>query len=163
MPSLDIDLATDIDDALDDIDDLIEESIEGVRDGINRSAFRGARIATRNAPKDQGLLQSTIDVGQKATTRNLEAKVKAGSPKTRDEGFDYAIAMEFGTDPHVITPNQAEALRFEDAEGEPVFAARVEHPGTPAQPYLRPALQEHESDLTENIGAEIQRLVDRRF
>jgi len=154
MPSLDIDLATDIDDALDDIDDLIEESIEGVRDGINRSAFRGARIATRNAPKDQGLLQSTIDVGQKATTRNLEAKVKAGSPKTRDEGFDYAIAMEFGTDPHTITPDAKDALAFE-VGGEQVVVGKVEHPGTDGFKYMQKAADEVRPQIPGNIREEV--------
>jgi hypothetical protein len=159
MPSLDIDLASDIDDALDDIDDLIEQSTKGVRDGINRSAFRGAQIATRNAPKDHGLLQSTIDVGKQATTRDLEAKVKAGSPKTRDEGFDYAIAMEFGTDPHTITPDEKDALAFE-VGGEQVVVGKVEHPGTDGFGYMQKAADRIQSQIPGNIREQVNERIE---
>lgn len=60
---------------------------------------------------------------------------------------EYAIFVEFGTDPHLITPDDAEALKFEGKilpgvpETETIFATRVLHPGTDAQPFMRPALR----------------------
>ena len=48
----------------------------------------------------------------------------------------YADHVEFGTDPHEITPTTKEALFWPGAD-HPV--RKVNHPGTPAQPTLRPA------------------------
>lgn len=140
------------DEFADEIEDLRDDLTDGIDSGVATTAAQVERSAKQRVPVDTGNLRASLRFRRRA-------------PATYAVGTNvqYAPDVEFGADPHVITPNQAEALRFEDANGEPVFAARVEHPGTPAQPFLRPALREHESDLTENIEAEIQRLVDRRF
>lgn len=63
----------------------------------------------------------------------------------------YAAAVEFGTGPHIIEPrkDRAEAsgqlrtnphLRWKTDGGGEVFAKRVKHPGTTAQPFMRPAV-----------------------
>lgn len=49
---------------------------------------------------------------------------------------EYAPHVEFGTGPHEIT---GDPLVFEGRDGELVFTDRVMHPGTPAQPFMRPA------------------------
>lgn len=50
---------------------------------------------------------------------------------------DYWATVEFGSGPHIIRPVNAKALSWPGAT-HPV--AYVNHPGTPAQPFLRPAL-----------------------
>ena len=50
---------------------------------------------------------------------------------------NYATDVEMGTSPHVIKPRFKRALHWEGAD-HPV--AKVNHPGTRAQPYLRPSL-----------------------
>lgn len=50
---------------------------------------------------------------------------------------NYATDVEMGTAPHVILPRNKKALHWPDAR-HPV--ARVNHPGTQPQPFLRPAL-----------------------
>jgi hypothetical protein len=50
---------------------------------------------------------------------------------------DYWKYVEYGTGPHVIRPNGKKALFWEGA-AHPV--AKVNHPGSPAIPFLRPAL-----------------------
>jgi hypothetical protein len=50
---------------------------------------------------------------------------------------NYATDVEMGTAAHVILPRNKKALSWPDAE-HPV--ARVNHPGTAPNPYLRPAL-----------------------
>lgn len=50
---------------------------------------------------------------------------------------NYATDVELGTPPHVILPRNKKALYWPGA-AHPV--ARVNHPGTHAYPYLRPAL-----------------------
>lgn len=58
----------------------------------------------------------------------------------------YSAAVEFGTSPHVITPDDAEVLKF-TVDGETVYARSVDHPGTEAQPYMRPAVKGTERKL----------------
>ncbi|MFD4596723.1 hypothetical protein ACFWPQ_01695 [Streptomyces sp. NPDC058464] len=50
---------------------------------------------------------------------------------------NYATDVEMGTSPHVILPRNKKALYWPDAD-HPV--ARVNHPGTRPQPFLRTAL-----------------------
>lgn len=49
---------------------------------------------------------------------------------------DYAASVEFGSQPHTITARNAKVL----SDGKHIFGKTVRHPGTPAQPFLRPAL-----------------------
>lgn len=51
---------------------------------------------------------------------------------------DYSRYVEFGTAPHEISAKPGGFLRFAGRSGV-VFARRVNHPGTRAQPFLRPA------------------------
>lgn len=51
----------------------------------------------------------------------------------------YALFVHEGTGPHVIVPRRAKVLRFNTARGV-VFARKVYHPGTRAQPWLREAM-----------------------
>jgi len=50
--------------------------------------------------------------------------------------LSYAPHVEYGTRPHEIRPVRARALRF-TIESQVVFAMRVQHPGTRAQPFVR--------------------------
>ena len=53
------------------------------------------------------------------------------------------IWLEFtGTIPHIIVPVRAKALHWIDRKtGKDVFAMEVHHPGTQAQPHIRPAIK----------------------
>lgn len=51
---------------------------------------------------------------------------------------DYAIDVEKGTQPHIIRPKRAKALRF-SVGGEVRFANHVHHPGTKGSPFMYPA------------------------
>lgn len=53
---------------------------------------------------------------------------------------EYAIDVEYGTDPHTIRADEAEALHFK-VDGEEVFVQEVDHPGTTGQPFMRPAAE----------------------
>jgi hypothetical protein len=54
------------------------------------------------------------------------------------DGTNYGIYVEFGTEPHEIKPFDKMALNFMMG-GEEVFAKKVYHPGTRPQPFFRPA------------------------
>lgn len=66
---------------------------------------------------------------------------------------DYAAAVHNGTRPHVIVPRRGRYLRFQVGD-RTVYARRVQHPGTPARPYLATALREvaGRAGFTVSIG-----------
>lgn len=63
---------------------------------------------------------------------------------------DHAADVEFGTDPHTIEADDAEALHFE-LDGEEVFVKSVQHPGTEPQPFLRPAKRHIEANAEQYL------------
>ena len=83
--------------------------------------------AKRNVPVDSGDLQEDIDY---EIVSDTEARI--GSD------LDYAASVELGSRPHIIRARAGGVL----TDGSEFFGPEVNHPGTPAQPYLRPALYE---------------------
>lgn len=63
--------------------------------------------------------------------------------------------MNFGTDPHLITPDQANALRWVTDDGEEVFAMKSDHPGTPAIMFM-----EKSRERTLASREDIERRID---
>lgn len=53
---------------------------------------------------------------------------------------EYAAFVEFGTAPHEIRPKKGKVLAWRGPGGM-VYATKVNHPGTKAQPYVRPAFE----------------------
>jgi hypothetical protein len=52
-------------------------------------------------------------------------------------GTDHWRATEYGSAPHIIRAHGPYSLHSDDGE---YFGPVVHHPGTPAQPFMRPAL-----------------------
>ena len=61
----------------------------------------------------------------------------------------YAWDVEYGTKPHVIEAKPGKVLRFQVGE-RVVYTRRVRHPGTRAQPYVRPVVQNWVARLGED-------------
>ena len=122
--------------ALGDFDAFTNEVNEELHGLITRSTYRVAGAAKRNAPSSFGKLRQNITAMVKGLTGEVAVNV------------DYAGAVEFGTKPHEIKPRWKKALafkpgagfRFWDESGR-VVVKRVKHPGTKAQPFLRPAVE----------------------
>ncbi len=76
-----------------------------------------------------------VDTGRLRDSLISEVHDKVLRVGSRD--VNYATDVEMGTAPHVITPRNKKALYWPGAD-HPV--AKVNHPGTQPQPYLRPAL-----------------------
>lgn len=87
--------------------------------------------AKRRCPTRTGRLRSSIGWDLTGGGGGLHADIGTD--------VDYALYVEFGTKPHVIRSHGPWPLR--SAKGE-VFGPVVHHPGTPAQPFLRPALDD---------------------
>lgn len=69
----------------------------------------------------------------------------------------YLQFFETGTGAHDISPNQAAALLV----GGDTFAANVFHPGMAAEPFLRPAADENETQAEEALGEVLKEAIDR--
>lgn len=96
----------------------------GVNEHLHDLAEDVADDARRFAPVDTGALRVSINARGN--------KVWAGG-----DIAPYVMHVEFGTKPHVITPRNKKALYWTGA-AHPVKLVR--HPGTEAQPFLRPAI-----------------------
>jgi hypothetical protein len=121
---------------------------------VGRHMARVGEIATqgakRRAPvspdgsngRPSGYMRSAIgwDIG----TDGESIYVDVISPATTPDGYPYGLGVEVGTAPHVIRSKGPYPLR--DKHGR-VFGPVVNHPGTDAQPYLRPAIDDVRSML----------------
>ena len=89
-----------------------------------------ADTAQRLCAVDTGALISTIEGA--AEVDSMASRLSAGDAVT-----DYAAVVELGGRPHEIRSHGAYPLR--DGDGN-TYGRVVQHPGTPAQPYLRPGV-----------------------
>ena len=90
-----------------------------------------AATAERVCPRDTGDLARTV-TGE-ADTTSMACRLSAG-----DEHIRYAAVVELGGRPHEIRSHGGYPLA--DRAAGKVFGPVVHHPGTPAQPYLRPGV-----------------------
>lgn len=92
-----------------------------------KSMLKMQELATINAPFDTGLLAQRI---------NLIPQIEGFSSYMLSAATDYAIHVEFGTKPHIIRIKDKKVLA---SKGQ-FFGTEIKHPGTEAQPFMRPAL-----------------------
>ena len=62
----------------------------------------------------------------------------------------YGPHVEYGTGPHIIVPVNKEYLSFV-VGGVRIFTKRVDHPGSRAYPFLRPALFKNRQKIRQTI------------
>lgn len=99
----------------------------------------------RLSPVKTGNLRRTIRPGR-ASAAGFENIATAG----------YAAPVEFGSAPHRIVPRRRKVLRFK-VGGADVFAKVVNHPGSRAQPFMRPGIEK----VVRDIGAVIVKAWNR--
>ena len=109
-----------------EIDAAIARYLEQVAVAIEADAKAGCPRRHRPAPPSP------------STTRS------AGDGRTARIGtnVDYALSTEFGSRPHRIYPRRPGGMLnfYWEKIGQDVTLPFVRHPGTPEQPFLRPAL-----------------------
>lgn len=103
----------------------------------------------------------------------LEVPVKTGflreSIDSRETPFgftvfpraEYAKFVDQGTAAHIILPKTAKALRWYNILGAPIFAKKVEHPGTKPTFFVRrtvEAAKDRIHSLLEEIWREVHGL-----
>lgn len=76
---------------------------------------------------------------------------EAWSVKVGSRGVIYAAIHEFGG---IISAKRAKALHWIGKDGKDIFAKSVR---IPARPYLRPAVDENQKQITRAIGDDVKR------
>jgi HK97 gp10 family phage protein len=126
---------------------IIEQEL---MNGMKRISYIGFNHAVAVVPVDTGRLKGSIAPDAKRDGRDFVAIV--GTKTT------YAKPVEFGTAPHIIRPKTKRALYW---AGEKHPWASVNHPGTKAQPYLRPALKRMIDAAPRELGAAMRKALAR--
>lgn len=113
---------------------------------------KGTGPLADETPKRTGkLARSTFF---RITDRELQELVVLQPARTPEQygGHFYGWFVREGTAPHEIVPRLAKALRFFIGDQE-IFAMKVNHPGTQANPYHRRVMA--------NLMPQIQQVVER--
>jgi len=106
-------------------------TIDQLKKVLFNSMLKMQELATINCPVDKGRLKNSI---------NLKPTTPGYSNYQLFDAVEYGPSVEFGTAPHIIRP-KGKALKFK-AGGKTIFAKKVNHPGTRATPFFRPALDQ---------------------
>jgi len=138
-------------------DELIAEL---ARMGVNvKKSLRGAIRAGAK------LVQAEADARAPSSRAGKKAALQVSSPK-RDQVEArvkptrkrwYLRFFETGTAPHEIAGRPL--LAFEGEGGRFVRARRIKHPGMPARPWLRPALEAQSDAAVAAIGESLRAAV----
>lgn len=114
---------------------------DDVKRAVDRTRTDVQNEARRRVPVDTGRLRSSIVSRAENSGRKVGYVVGTN--------VNYAAAVEYGTAPHVIKPRNKKALYWPGAR-HPV--AQVNHPGTRAQPFMRPAVEMAEIFFRANLS-----------
>jgi HK97 gp10 family phage protein len=123
-----------------------ENKVQGIKSAVVESGVNILSEATTNAAVDTGNLKNSGDL--RITNDGLEAEVFFTA--------EYAPHVEFGTRPHKIKAAPGKMLHFK-VNGRDVFAKEVNHPGTPAQPFLHPAHERERPLFIRKLREELRR------
>ena len=140
------------------LDKFTKQVIENVTKAQQETAQKVWEDVVNNAPMDTGNYVSSIQVSpteKKGNTIRTEIYTDATVSTLGGKTYNLGYLLENGTSPHLIEPVNAKMLHF-IIGGQDIFAKRVNHPGTVAQPHFKPALEKNESLYKENIARAVK-------
>lgn len=137
--------ASDTADARAHVDGATDRALERIAD----AAFKQSQ---RDVPVDTGDLKASGRVFR-----------RSDGAYVIEYSADHSVVVEKGSKPHIIEPRDADALRFETAAGEVVYAMRVRHPGTAPNPYLGPAVDAQRDELPAALADELETTFRRAY
>lgn len=123
-----------------EIENRTQQFDQEARQIVMRSTLNAESEAKQRAPVQTGNLRSSI--GSRFKNGGLTGIVEATAA--------HAAFVEFNTRPHVIRAKRAKFLRFKKG-GTYHFRKSVQHPGTTAQPFMRPALDAERPHFIQEI------------
>ena len=117
--------------------------IEKLAQALKESA-RGSEVTTQNVlVNSANYLKSEMEARVPVDTGKLKQSIQirvTGDKVIIGPDTEYAEYVEFGTKPHEIRAKKGKALAFRMG-GQTVIVKSVKHPGTRAQPFVRPAFE----------------------
>jgi HK97 gp10 family phage protein len=131
--------------------------IHGIAEALRRtgkdSQATTQRVLIESANFLLAEMEARVLVDSGDLRRSLAVRVE-GDKVTVGPDTPYASYVEFGTQPHEIRPKKADGVLVFQAGGRTVYAKVVKHPGTKAQPFVRPAFDAWVDALGENVARE---------
>lgn len=132
---------------------------------VLRASIRaGGRVvvkaARNNLPGNYIVLRKSLTVKVKRQRSPVFIVAQVGTTTGKNARYDgyYANMVEFGTDPHVIPRKRGsksskvnKILKFNDN----VYRTSINHPGTPARPFLRPAFDNNIRQIEKAFAAKM--------
>jgi hypothetical protein len=122
------------------------------RESIARAVTAGAEEARTNH-RFQSRTGSTVAGIQGYGVAATQAEVVGVVESTADT----SVFLNDGTRAHEIVPRNAKALRFE-TDGQVVFAAHAQHPGTAPDPFFDHAVERAEEVFLGELDAALDRI-----
>jgi HK97 gp10 family phage protein len=125
-----------------------------LRGGLRASAAVFLTEVRARVPMKSGELAKSLRISTTLRRGVVSAKVVVGNKKKR---VFYAHMVEGGTKPHVIRARPGKFLRVFGG----VFAKRINHPGSRARPFMRPAFEAGVTGALDALSAYIRRRLDQ--
>lgn len=116
------------------------ETLPQIKNAISRSIELVQNKAMRKAPVNKQSGGGNLRQSIKTYIYPLKGRVVAEAK--------YAAAVETGTKPHII---RARGRVLANTRTGQFFGKTVHHPGTRAQPYMRPAVDESKDEIIRNF------------
>jgi HK97 gp10 family phage protein len=141
-----------------ELDQLLQTLPAKMEKNVLRSGLRAGASVIKDAvveriPVASGALRDSARITSRAKGAGVSVSVKVGNSQAW-----YAHLVEFGTRPHVIRPREAgSALQFGG-----VTTRAVQHPGTGARPFMRPALDASYSEALTAVTAKIRQRLTKQ-
>lgn len=141
-----------------ELDALLQTLPGKMQRNVNRAGLRaGAAVlleeVRQRIPVDSGALRDSARITTRARGATVSASVKVGNSVAW-----YAHLVEFRTRPHVIVPRrQGGVLQFGG-----VRTRLVDHPGTQAQPFMRPTVDTKMPEAIQAVVAKIRERLTRQ-
>lgn len=133
-----------------ELQDFLNTLPAKVENNILRSALRqGANVI-----KAEAKANINDDTGDLSRSVRVKTSSKGGLVKAKVEAKDHkAHWVEFGTEPHMITPKEKEGAL--GVNGRVVSA--VNHPGAKPYPFMRPAADSKTNEAVVAVGNQIRK------
>ena len=107
-------------------------------------------VLVNSANYMKGEMEARVPVRTGRLRQSIQIRVRGDKVYIGPE-TEYDAFIEFGTRPHEIRAKKGKALAFKSG-GQTVIVKKVNHPGTKAQPYVRPAFEAWRSRLGEDVA-----------
>lgn len=128
----------DVEEFVDVLTDLPDAADVELAEAVARSAIAAQRIVQQRAPGGAGgRVGTAVELRTTGSGPGTESRVVLTGP---------AIPVALGSRPHAIAPKNVRALAFEGR-----FAARVDHPGNPSNPFFQRGIADAETEFDHEL------------